>query len=70
MINNSVNIDGLSSINNNHHNTKIKLPYKIGNDINIIPSNKINNLIKKHISLYTLTKSKILNSKTMSNSKS
>ena len=70
MINNSINIDDFSSINNNHHNNKIKLPYNIGNDINIISSNKINNLIKKHTSLYTLTKSKILNSKTMSNSKS
>ena len=70
MLNNSINIDDFSSINNNHHNSKIKLPYNIGNDINIIPNNKIKNLIKKHASLYTLTKSKILNSKTMSNSKS
>ena len=70
MLNNSINIDDFSSINNNHHNSKIKLPYNIGNEINIIPNNKIKNLIKKHASLYTLTKSKILNSKTMSNSKS
>ena len=73
-INNSINIDDFSSINNNNHNNnkvKFQLSYNLGNNnINIISSNRINPLIKKHSSLYTLTKSKILNSKTVSNSKS
>ena len=73
-INNSINIDDFSSINNNHHNNnkvKFQLSYNLGNNnVNIISSNRINPLIKKHSSLYTLTKSKILNSKTVSNSKS
>jgi len=62
----------IKSIETNNLNKKInsnlKLSYNIINNNNINIKKKNNN--KKHSSLYTLTKSKILNNRTVSNSRS
>ena len=62
----------IKSIETNNLNKKInsnlKLSYNINNNNNINIKKKNNN--KKHSSLYTLTKSKILNNRTVSNSRS
>ena len=72
LIKNNILIDDFSSNNNNNNNTnktKSQISYNLKEGNNIISSNN-NTISNKHSSLYTLTKSKILNSKTMSNSKS
>ena len=67
IIKNKILKDDLS--NNNNNITKSQLSYNLNEGNNNISCNN-NTISNKHSSLYTLTKSKILNSKTMSNSKS
>ena len=66
IIKNKILKDDLS---NNNNITKSQLSYNLNEGNNNISCNN-NTISNKHSSLYTLTKSKILNSKTMSNSKS
>ena len=66
IIKNKILKDDLS---NNNNITKSQLSYNLNEGNNNISYNN-NTISNKHSSLYTLTKSKILNSKTMSNSKS
>ena len=68
LIKNKILFDDYSSNNNNKTKTQLSYNLNEGNNNNFSCNN--NTISNKHSSLYTLTKSKILNSKTMSNSKS